>query len=249
MGRGDRKAEGVRARAQALRAKGLPDRLADAVAQGRLTEAEALERAAVSSEANFLMRKHGLERALAMQIAHGHADLGQTLARRRFEAHRAEHRDRSVLHEAMADASRQFVLRSDGIEATVTIVEVSAYDLEVERDGRREPWRKLDVALVAPAASAKKLKRVLKLRDEPKPGGAADRPQERYRLGDQRLFRYLDAETEVEICLVSGHCIRGRVAWFSRYEFGLRVKGDVGVVVLRHALARVRKVDDTRHDG
>jgi len=244
MGRGDdRRAEGVRAKAQALRAKGLPDRLADAVAQGRLSEAEALERAAVRSEADFLMRKHGLDRALATQIAHGHADLDKTLAKRRFEAHRAEHRGRSVLEEARQDGLRRFVLRSDGEEQTVTVQAVSPYAVEVARDGTSMSWHKLDVALVAPAAAARKVQRALKSRPDVEPTGPAARPQERYRLGDQRLFRYLDEEREIEVSLVSGHRIRGHVVWLSRYEFGLRIKGDVEVGVLRHALARVRAVD------
>lgn len=250
MGRAeDPRAAATRARAKALRAKGLPDGLADAVAHGRMTEAEALEKAAVRSEADFLIRKHGLDRALASQIAHGHADLQQALAKRRFEAHRAEHRDWSGLAEALADGAPRWMLQTDGEERRASVSRVDPYEVEVVRDGVAETLHKLDIALVAPAAGARKVRRALKRPAGLEASTPAQRPQERYRLGDHRLFRYLDADQEIAVSLVSGHEIRGHVAWFSRYEFGLRIKGDVTVAVLRHALARVRTVagrDDRR---
>jgi sRNA-binding regulator protein Hfq len=53
------------------------------------------------------------------------------------------------------------------------------------------------------------------------------------------LFGYHDVGIEVVVTLLEGEVLRGIVAWFSRYEFALTVKGGVQVTVFRHALVNV----------
>ena len=40
---------------------------------------------------------------------------------------------------------------------------------------------------------------------------------------------------------VEGDRLQGSIEWFSRYEIGMKLKGDVSVVVMRHALAEVKE--------
>ena len=49
----------------------------------------------------------------------------------------------------------------------------------------------------------------------------------------------MDRGQEIQVVLVDGEVIRGKLAWFGRYEFGLRVRGEVDLVVFRHALREV----------
>ena len=91
-----------RERAQELADQGIPFQMAMAVAHGRLTLNDALERLAQQDRVEQLMRTHDLSRALATQVAMGHADLDKLLRRRRMEAHREENRLRSILDEHTA---------------------------------------------------------------------------------------------------------------------------------------------------
>jgi sRNA-binding regulator protein Hfq len=64
----------------------------------------------------------------------------------------------------------------------------------------------------------------------------AKRPQDRYSCSDKRVFGLMDGRNEVLAELLEGEHIRGQVVWFSRYEIGLRIKGDVNLSLFRHAL-------------
>src|SRR5690606_1638279 len=89
----------VKKRADDLHAMGMPYQMAMAVAHGKLDLNEALERMAQKDRVQKLMRDHDLSRALATQVAMGHADLDQVLARRRLQEHRETYRHRSCLVE------------------------------------------------------------------------------------------------------------------------------------------------------
>ena len=80
----------VRARAEELVATGMPFQMAMAVASGRLQLNDALERMVRQDQVLRMMERHDLSRALATQIAMGHADLDVVLARRRMDEHRTQ---------------------------------------------------------------------------------------------------------------------------------------------------------------
>jgi sRNA-binding regulator protein Hfq len=227
----------VRKKADELHKAGLPYQMAMAIAHGKMELNDALERMARKDLVNKLMERHELSRALATQIAIGHADLEQVLARRRLEAHRTTHRERTVLAEGSAVALALTGKR----RVRGVVLRVEPYLAVVQSDEGEEEIHKLSIKYGYSSADWKKVRKVFKSDKalaksprEPKP-----RPQDRYSCSDRRLFGYHDAGTEVVVTLLEGEVLRGIVAWFSRYEFALTVKGGVQVTVFRHALVNV----------
>lgn len=234
-----RPSSGARERAQELARSGMPFQMAMAVAQGRMELNDALERLARRAEVERLMRKHDLNRALATQIAMGHADLEAFLAKRRMEQHREAHRDRSVLDTALEDGvSRTFGVHGRRV-LTGVVTATDAYHAHVQVEGEEpEQLHKLQFKFAYAPGDWKRVKKAFRkdkaLSKEPRE--PIPRPQDRYTISDKRLFRYLDQGVQVEVTLLEGEMVRGAVAWFGRYEFGMTVKGDVEVTIFRHAL-------------
>lgn len=218
---------------------GLPRNMAVAVAQGRLTKDEALQRLSRRADVEQLMRDHDLSRALATQVVLGHADLASYLAKRRFEAHRDENLQRSVLDEALADGEPRTFVVTGGGKRTARVVSNAAFEVVLQDDGAEaEEVHKLTLLYAYRPDAWKRVRKVLKReRDLAKAGHKpAERPQDRYTVSDKRLFRYVDEGVSVDATTLEGDVLRGEVTWFSRYEFGLRIKGDEEVIVFRHAL-------------
>lgn len=232
----------IKDKAQELTKQGMPFQLAMAVAQGRLDLNTALERLARRAEVDRLMRKHDLNRALATQIAMGHADLEAFLAKRRMGDHRETHRDQSCLDAAHASGEPLTFGLHGGRVVSGRIVEVGPYEVVLAEDGgEQQSVHKLQFKYAYGVGDWKRVRKSLTkdkaLAGEPR--GPIERPQDRYTISDKRLFRYLDEGTMVDVTLLEGEVFRGQVSWFGRYEFGLRVKGDVDVTIFRHALFHV----------
>lgn len=229
----------VRARAEELADNGMPFQLAMAVALGRVSLNEALERLARQERVQKVIDEYDLSRALATQVVIGHASLDAVLARRRLKEHRAENRDRSCLDQAH-DSGEPLGLALHGKERiTGQIQAVDAYTVTVLESGATAPQEvhKLQLKYAWNPDDAKKLRRALRtdkaLAADPKE--PIPRPQDRYTCSDKRLFLYLDAEQPVLVTLLEGEQLRGTITWFSRYEFGLQLK-DIQVVIFRHCL-------------
>lgn len=224
----------VRERAEQLTEQGMPYQMAMAVAHGRMDLNDALERMARRDRVRVLMDRHGLSRALATQVVIGHADLEQVLARRRLAEHRQTHRDRTCLE---PDAELALALM-DGTVTRGRISSVAPYTFTLVTDGQARELHKLEVKYAYAPSDWKKVKKAVRF-DGKKPEGEirpAERPQDRYSCSDRRLFGYLDGEQEVTATLLGADLLRGRVTWFSRYEFGLALKSNVEITVFRHAL-------------
>ncbi len=228
----------VRAKAEKLHASGMPFQMAMAVAQGRLELNEALERLSRKERVNRLMEKHDLSRALATQIVIGHADLDQVLARRRMDEHRESHRERTVL---VPDTAGLTLVCHGGKQIKGAIVSVEAYGVQVRVDGAPDPVdvHKLQIKYVYRTADWKRVKKAVKAEKKSELAEPVVRPQDRYTCSDKRLFGYLDRKPEVTVTLLEGDELKGEVTWFSRYEFGLKLKGDAEVTVFRHALTHI----------
>lgn len=227
--------EKVRARADQLAEQGMPYQMAMSVAHGRMDLNDALERMARRDRVNVLMERHGLSRALATQIAIGHADLNQVLSRRRLEEHRTENRDRTCL----TVGNQLAVVLHDGRTLAGTVELVEPYTFRVAAEGTEpEDVHKLQAKYAYNPSDWKKVKKAVRQDKEvaKQPAEPAVRPQDRYSCSDRRLFGYLDQGTEVVATLLDGDVLRGTVGWFSRYEFGLGVRGDIEVTVFRHSL-------------
>jgi sRNA-binding regulator protein Hfq len=229
----------AKARAEKLHANGMPFQMAIAVAQGKLPLNDALERMARKDKVVRLMERHNLSRALATQVAIGHADLEQVLARQRLDQHRIDNRDRSFL--VPGDVPVLLACHG-GRQVEGKILAVEPYMVLVQPKGATEPEaiHKLQIKYAYWAKDWKPVKKSVRVDKR-----AADavqpviRPQDRYTCSDRRLFGYMDRRTDVAVSLLEGDQLRGIVTWFSRYEFGLQLKSDAEVVVFRHALANI----------
>ena len=221
-------------KAKELVDRGMPYQMAMAVVHGRMELNEALERLSRRDQVNVLMERHELSRALATQVALGQVDLGLILHRRRMKEHRAENLERTALTVGAVVALAQF----GGAETRGQITEVKPYALVVQPDeGEPVEIHKLDVRYVYDASDWKRVKRAAKKsknRDED--ARPAPRPQDRYTCSDRRLFSYIDKKADVNVTMLDGEVFRGSIGWFSRYEFGLVLKGELEITVLRHAL-------------
>ena len=226
----------VKSSADALAANGMPYQMAMAVAHGRMDLNEALERMARKDKVDALMERHALSRALATQIALGHADLQLVLSRRRLDEHRKANRDRTVL----APDTHTVLQLDDGRALKGRIVSVEPYQVTVHADGATEPevLHKLKILYAYAPGDWKSVRKAIKSdkKSDRAPSSPAPRPQDRYTCSDKRMFGYVDRQTEVQVSLLNGEVFRGTVTWFGRYEFGLRLRGDADIVVFRHAL-------------
>ena len=228
----------VRARADELHTMGMPYQMAMAVAHGKLDLNVALERMAQKDKVTKLMERHDLSRALATQIAIGHAELAQVLARRNLDAHRAENRDRTCL--VVDGGVRAFGLTGGELfkgEAT----EVGPYSAFLKGEGADEPveLHKLRFKYSYQLNDWKSVRKGLKKTNKKKPDDAVEpavRPQDRYSCSDRRVYSLLDSGKEITAVLLEGEQVRGQIKWFSRYELGFEIKGGGEIVIFRHAL-------------
>jgi sRNA-binding regulator protein Hfq len=232
--------EAARAKAEQFVKQGMPYQMAMSVAHGRLDLSEALERMARRDRVTALMERHTLSRALATQIALGQADLDQVLARRRLEEHRVTYRDRTCL----APGAELVLVLHDGRTVKGTLAKVEPYNVTVATatggatpGGTEQVLHKLLVMYAYAPGDWKAVKKAVKAGDRKAEVDApALRPQDRYTLSDRRLFQFQDGGQETTATLLDGTTIRGAVAWFGRYEFGLRLRGEATLTVFRHAL-------------
>lgn len=225
----------VREKADTFVQQGMPYQMAMAVAHGRLDLSEALERMARRDRVQQLMDRYQLSRALATQVALGHAELDTVLARRRLDEHRQTHRDDTCL----VAGNELFLALHDGRGLRGTVRAVDAYQFVFEHDGQTETLHKLTAMYAYRPGDWKGVKKVLKTGDKGPVDGPAVRPQDRYSLSDRRLFGYQDTKREITCTLLDGTVVKGVVVWFGRYEFAVRLKTEVEVTVFRHALRSV----------
>ncbi len=234
----------VKQKAQELTRSGMPFQMAMAVAQGRMELNEALERLARRAEVDRLVRKHGLSRSLATQVAMGHADLEAYLAKQRMENHLQEYLQHSCLDQSLR-LEQPWVFGLHGqrrVEAAVTSND--AYTVMLSGKEGEQEVHKLQFKYGYLPDAWKKVRKSLK-KDKAlasSPREPITRPQDRYSCSDKRLFRYMDEETMIDVTLLEGEIFRGQVSWFGRFEFGLQLKGGVEVVIFRHALHRIAAV-------
>lgn len=219
----------------------MPYQMAMAVAHGKLDLNEALQRMAQKDRVNKLMEKHELSRALATQIAIGHADLEQVLSRRRLDAHRTRYREHTCL--TVGTGARAFGVAGDKV-IKAEPQEVGAYSVILLEEGADEAveLHKLQFKYCYAPQDWKSVRKAIKKskRKGGEPIVPAKRPQDRYSCSDKRVFGLMDDEIEVVLDLLEGDQIRGRIVWFSRYEMGIQVKGGAEISVFRHALQNLR---------
>jgi sRNA-binding regulator protein Hfq len=227
--------------AEIERTTGIPKRLAQQVAAGQITLNTALEKLAQQDRVEGLMRRHGMSRALATQVAIGHADLGAVLRKVRMKEHKDAHYNRSLLDDAAADGRVVRFALHGGRQVEGVVKSIDRYEFDMDVDGASERIHKLTVKFAMVPDDAKRVRRALRfdknLKDRPK--DPIVRPQDRYTCSDRRLFSYIDDRTQVKVTLLEGEQFRGEITAMCRYEFVLKLKGGVEIVIFRHSLADI----------
>jgi len=231
--------------AELERTTGVPRRLAQQVIAGQLSLNEALQKLAQQDRVESLMRKHEMSRALATQVAMGHADLELVLRKSRMRAHKEANYARSLLDEAAADGRKvTFALHGSRL-IEGTILAIDRYEISVDTGGEEpEMVHKLAVKYAFAPKDAKRVRRATRYEKAVKdnPREPIVRPQDRYTCSDRRLFGYIDAATAVRVISLEGDRFQGEIQTMSRYEFILKLKGGVTLTVFRHALADLSEV-------
>lgn len=235
---------GRKRKIEELQKQGLTPALAQAVANHQLTLNDAVVRMQRDDEAARLSARHGIEHALAVQIAMGHADLAATLTARRVAEHLAVHGERSVFD------SRD-VAWSVGLYGHVTrplvFVRNDRYEVDVrDADDSAAPVETIHKTHVKYAYLAADYKAVRKHLDYDKDLRAAAveprlRPQDRYACSNRKIGTWWDQKTPVRMKTAEGEIFSGEVAWFSQFEVALKTRAGVEVVLFRHALADARE--------
>lgn len=220
---------------------GIPRRLAQQVVSGQLSLNGALEKLALQDRVESLMRKHDMSRALATQVAIGHADLEQVLRKVRMRAHKEAHYAESVL-DAAADDGRELGFALHGNRTVKGVItKLDRYEFDLKTDGGEERLHKLAVKYSFAPGDAKRVRRATRY-DRARKDAPSDpilRPQDRYTCSDRRLFGYIDDGAMVKVVTLEGELFKGQITTMRRYEFVLKLKGGVEVIVFRHALAEL----------
>lgn len=212
------------------------------VARGRADLNEVIARLAMNVEVDSLMRRHDLSRALATQIARKQANLEQVLNKRRMQAHVEANHARSLLDPSSTAKEPIFLVLHGGRQAEGRVLAVHQYEFEFQENGKDpETIHKLKVMYGCLAVDRKKVRRLVRADEVQKAAstGPIEKPQDRYTCSNQRLFGYLRDKKSVDVTLLEGDRFTGEVEWIGRFEIGLRLKGNIDVVIFRHALAHV----------
>ncbi len=230
---------------QIVKTTGVPLDVAMRVAQGRLDLNEAIKHMAQRDEIEGLMSRHGLERALATQIALGQADLQLVLRRRRVDAHLAEHRNRDVL-DAAAGSGVELTIGVHGRQLRrVKVLATRAYEIEVLdlETGANELIHKTRIKFACDAQGWQKARKSMTWDDRRKARTAEPvmRPQDRYGCSNRRLGEACDQKADVVAVTLEGESFAGQVSYVARWEFGVRTKAGTDVVIFRHALDDFRE--------
>ena len=236
------KAEAAARAEELVRTSGVPLALAMQVVREQRTLNDVVTQLAREAEVERLIARHGMNRALATQVARGDAQLMDVLRKARMLTHLSQHRERSLLTDAVAKAA-PVALGVHGakvLRGRITAVDV--YDIDFAPDeGEAIRLPKVRIKFAYDPGHYKQIRKNLSW-DASRKGASEPvlRPQDRYGCSDKRLFRYLDSAVTVAVTTLEGEVFTGKVAWMGRWEFGLKLeKSDVEVVFWRHALADI----------
>jgi sRNA-binding regulator protein Hfq len=127
-----------------------------------------------------------------------------------------------------------------------TVVENLKYDIDLKTDEATSPdlthLPKTDVKLVYAAPLADRVAPLLKVDQKVRdlhmepiiPAG------KRHHIKNKSLFPLMKERSVVFFTLMEGEIVKGLITGFSRYEITVSLKGNVPVVVLRHAVYDLR---------
>ena len=128
-------------------------------------------------------------------------------------------------------------------ERTGWILRSETYECDlVTEEGSTEKIHKVRVKFACPASVREEVKRQMGLNEavQKKGEGPHFLPRYRHAVPDRTLHELRENREVLFFTLLEGEILRGLVTGFSTYEISLSMKGQVPVVLLRHALFDVR---------
>ena len=205
--------------------------LAFAVVNNECSLHEAIVQSREELEFNLLVEKHGLNTREAASIKSKEVSLHDILVQKNTKAHIDETDACPVLVEGFSG----YFWRHNGAVLEGEIITESRYDLELlTADGT------LDIPKLEIKASSSALV-------QPCEEGNNDqepvvRVEERFRISNKQLYRFLLEESTIRISLLGGLVFEGILQRVGRYECTLAVSQQETVVVMRHAFYLVEEV-------
>ena len=129
---------------------------------------------------------------------------------------------------------------ADGREQVAVIAGNDKYTIQVPATGGgTQELAKLEIELICPEALTARLQRLLPAKLATPPAESAIPPlriELRQVVKNRTLFAAMADHEAICFTLLSGRCLSGQVASFTRYEIVLNLESKLPVVILRHAL-------------
>ncbi len=221
----------------------IPEAAARRVVYGKATLNEVLEELMLQERIERLISEHGVNRALATNIALGKTNLDVVLLRRRKNETLKKYYDQSCLEEARRKDARIALALHGNKKVVGRIKDVDKYVFRFQPDDSEEvvEIHKTHVKFAYDPDQYKGVRKHLKVDKKVRAQqlGPILRARERYHFKNLTLQESMDTRREVDVVTLEGDTFRGHVEWFGRWEFGLKLKGGARVVAFRHAVYRL----------
>jgi len=222
---------------------GLPWHAAAMVARGDETLASVLKQLLRQDRINKLVAQHDLDRGVAGNIVDGKGSLEHILLRRRARQVVQETPQHRRLDEVHAAGDHVCLVVDPEEILTGRVAELERLELVFQPDeGEPRRLNKLQMhALVEPAHLA-----VLRQRwgrDQEICGqelAPEPCPWLRQHVKHARLQELVESHARCTLVTRRGRVLEGKIAWYSRFEIGLRLTKKAEVVLFRHAVHELR---------
>jgi hypothetical protein len=218
---------------------GIPLQMAYSVVDGHTTLDAVLKTMLAREKTRRLVEQHGLPPSLAGQVARGQVPLDRVLARHRrrtSEFWRAQFSVFDTLPEAPGPVAIS-CFGQDWLEGRVA--SVGKYDFVFDTGGGEQTLQKHDLKMLVHTPEALAAVREALSQDPAVRarglGSTADLA-ERLRLDKERFYEEIKEGRALRFVFRDGDVLSGPVAWFSRYELGVRLSEAHEVTGFFHAL-------------
>lgn len=205
--------------------------LAFAVVNNECSLHEAIVQARKDLDLELLAQKHDLNAAEVASIKNEEKSIHDVLVQKNTKFHI----DETDAFPVMTTGFSGFFWRHQGVRFQGEIISATQYDLELLTAEGALDIPKLHIK----ACSTEQV--------QPLEAGANDqepilRVEERFRISNKQLYRFLLEKTTVRISLLGGLIFEGVLERVGRYECTLCLAEQKTVVLLRHAFALVEEV-------
>lgn len=209
------------------------------VASGKITVQQVLKEMMFEEKVNGLMRKHGLERAMAINIARGMVDLETALLLKEMKRCSDWVPERSVLLQLNETGEPGFFYLFGQEPFSARVTKVEKYDVWFQRtDEEPEKVEKHCVLMACRPQEQEELQKLMAKEENVSSLGLGPSTsyKDRYRSRKRILYRHHRDRIPTRVVLRDGTLIDGRLGWFGKWEFQFHMTETCSPVVFRHAM-------------